>query len=263
MTDLNKPVNLLWTGGWDSTFRLIQLVLIYKKSVQPYYIIDHKRNSSLHELRAMVSIKEALAELDKDTKTRILPTILKGITEIKEDKSVTGSYKNLLKREKIGIQYEWLSRYCREEGISNMEICNMNVTYEEENHTKRLLGNNLERIETDFGAYYKLSNKCTDKDLCNVYRNFAYPVLDVMKKEMFEISKENGFENVMKLTWFCHMPTRFSKPCGKCPPCRIAYHEGLKWRLPAAAKFRYHTWPTLRKMARFLGIYKKLKWMYP
>ena len=35
-----RAVKLLWTGGWDSTFRLLQLLLLYEKKVQPYYIID-------------------------------------------------------------------------------------------------------------------------------------------------------------------------------------------------------------------------------
>lgn len=251
------PINIFWTGGWDSTFRLIQLTLIYKKTVQPYYIIDHNRNSLLLELRAMMKIKEALISIDKETKSRILPTIFKELSEIATDSIISESYKNLLERETIAIQYEWLSRYCKEESISDIEICNMNVTYEAENHTKRLLSSNLDKIKSYFGTYYKLSKNCQDKNLCNLYQSFVYPLLDITKKDMFEISKEKGFENVMKLTWFCHMPTINSKPCGKCAPCRIVYHEGLKWRLPATAKFRYHTWPILRRIAKYFGIYKK------
>lgn len=30
------PVPLLWTGGWDSTFRLLVAVLIERRTVQPY-----------------------------------------------------------------------------------------------------------------------------------------------------------------------------------------------------------------------------------
>src|SRR5690606_13578695 len=34
------PVNLLWTGGWDSTFRLLSLVVQQHRCVQPYYVLD-------------------------------------------------------------------------------------------------------------------------------------------------------------------------------------------------------------------------------
>ena len=46
----NQPINLFWTGGMDSTFRLIQLTVVYNKVVQPYYIIDPNRNSILFEI---------------------------------------------------------------------------------------------------------------------------------------------------------------------------------------------------------------------
>jgi len=40
-------VNLLWTGGWDSTFRLLQLILDTRATIQPVYVIDTARRSSL------------------------------------------------------------------------------------------------------------------------------------------------------------------------------------------------------------------------
>lgn len=48
-----KSVNLFWTGGWHSTFRLIQLVLLHQKVVQPYYLIDHYKKSTLFKTCAM------------------------------------------------------------------------------------------------------------------------------------------------------------------------------------------------------------------
>lgn len=35
--------HLLWTGGWDSTFRVLQLLLCSRDAVQPHYIIDPER----------------------------------------------------------------------------------------------------------------------------------------------------------------------------------------------------------------------------
>ena len=53
----SKPINLLWTSGWDSTFRLLQLVVEQKVSVQPIYIIDTGRASTLTEIKSMDIIK--------------------------------------------------------------------------------------------------------------------------------------------------------------------------------------------------------------
>ncbi len=34
-----QEFNVLWTGGWDSTFRVLDLVLHQKATVQPHYLL--------------------------------------------------------------------------------------------------------------------------------------------------------------------------------------------------------------------------------
>jgi hypothetical protein len=36
---------LLWTSGFDSTYRLIEIILVENKKAQPIYIIDEQRTS--------------------------------------------------------------------------------------------------------------------------------------------------------------------------------------------------------------------------
>ena len=55
MHDQTEPINLFWTGGWDSTFRLLQLIIVFRKRVQPYYIIDTTRKSVQNEKQAMIN----------------------------------------------------------------------------------------------------------------------------------------------------------------------------------------------------------------
>ena len=40
-------VNILWTGGWDSTFQLLSLLLLHGRKVTPYYLIDAERLSTV------------------------------------------------------------------------------------------------------------------------------------------------------------------------------------------------------------------------
>jgi len=43
----NQPINLLWTGGWDSTFRFLQIVLDYKHPNHPAgHVYQIKRSLS-------------------------------------------------------------------------------------------------------------------------------------------------------------------------------------------------------------------------
>ena len=52
-----KKVTLLYSGGWDGTFRLLQLAQ-YDIEIQPVYVIDKDRGSTEYECRAMKTIIE-------------------------------------------------------------------------------------------------------------------------------------------------------------------------------------------------------------
>src|SRR5699024_10809179 len=83
----NNTAKLLWTGGWDSTFRLLQLLLEDKKPVQPIYIISRFRKSSDHELKVMENIRELLTE--RGVQNLLRPTAYFYGHEIKIDRKST------------------------------------------------------------------------------------------------------------------------------------------------------------------------------
>jgi hypothetical protein len=64
--------NVLWTGGWDSTFRVLELAITKKEVVQPHYILDNERASTPQELQAMEQIKELMIRKFPYTKGLIL-----------------------------------------------------------------------------------------------------------------------------------------------------------------------------------------------
>ncbi len=92
---IHKPVNLLWTSGWDSTFRLLDLLLVQKRPVQPYYVIDPGRRSLQFELAALDKIRALVFEKDPQTKQLLLPTIYKKIPDIAPNEALTQQYKKL------------------------------------------------------------------------------------------------------------------------------------------------------------------------
>jgi len=202
----------------------------------------------------MTNIKKALIKKRPEIEDLILPTIFKELNQIQPNQTITESYKRLTVKESIGIQYDWLARFCADEGINNMEICNETAVFDEDNRTRKLLGDDLDKFETEYGVYYKLNENAKGKDIYLIYGNFNFPVFDFTKQDMFEYGKKFGFDDVMKLTWFCHTPTKKNNPCGKCHPCEAVYREGLKWRLPLSAKLRYHTWPILRRIKKAFEI---------
>lgn len=254
MNRVDKPINLLWTGGWDSSFRLLQLVLVFKKQVQPYYIIDHRRNSLTQEVRAMSTIKRQLDIRYPEARSKILPTIFKEINEIEKDRDITRSYNKLKQFGNLLAQYEWLARFAKEQNINDLEISYEKEISDPENTTRVLTSPYIIKRSTSAGTIYRLINSNPDEDLLNLYGRFNFPVYFTTKMQMQEIANEYGFIKILENSWFCLMPTKSKKPCGKCHPCQTVYLEGLKRRLPFAARVRYHTWPTFRKIAHLLTI---------
>lgn len=50
-------------------------------------------------------------------------------------------------------------------------------------------------------------------DICLLFKNYKFPLVDYMELQMQEFYINNGYEEVMNLTWFCHSPVK-GKPCG-------------------------------------------------
>ena len=67
---------LFFTGGWDSTFRLLELLLVEKRPVQPIYVIDPDRWSLQEEQKAMADIKTTVVERFPETADLLKPTMI-------------------------------------------------------------------------------------------------------------------------------------------------------------------------------------------
>src|SRR5690625_188135 len=94
--------NVLWTGGWDSTFRVLDLIFNKKENVQPYYIIDEHRPSTSIELRTMDDIRKMIKLKDKIAAQRLkkLKTVDK--IDIKNDYEITNAYSRLTHLSHLG-----------------------------------------------------------------------------------------------------------------------------------------------------------------
>ncbi|MFO7857943.1 MAG: hypothetical protein R6V11_03385, partial [Ectothiorhodospiraceae bacterium] len=54
------PRRVFWTGGWDSTFRVLDLVLHQGEHVVPFYVRDETRQSIEQETRVMDRLREQI-----------------------------------------------------------------------------------------------------------------------------------------------------------------------------------------------------------
>ena len=65
--------HLLWSGGWDSTFRLLYTLLVRGEAVQPHYIINIRRPTLHREIQAQVRIRKLLQKEHPKAASRLYP----------------------------------------------------------------------------------------------------------------------------------------------------------------------------------------------
>ena len=247
-----KKVMILWTGGWDSTFRLLQLAE-NEIQIQPVYLIHKDRAGTKYEKVAMQNILTKIKQ-DKSFKAEILETKLYEVDWVLEnckDDEISKAYQYLHKKYKVGKQYEWFALLCKKLNIK-METAVVHQYHGVVEDAIEAEGV-LKPIEEDIleGRYHVLPGGGQKAFL--VFGNLILPVINLTKQDEGRIAREKGWMDIMELTWFCHSPIN-GKPCGFCNPCDDAMHTGMEWRLPKEAQNRNKH----RTLYRYINKAKKI-----
>jgi 7-cyano-7-deazaguanine synthase in queuosine biosynthesis len=223
--DLAMPetINILWTGGWDSTFQLVRCFIHGTADIQPIYIVDESRQSTAMELLTMKRIKQALRAHLPTRAGSLLPVRFCAVSDLLSNQRITSAYKRIHEHARIGVQYDWLARFCDQFGVSDLQLC---IHKDDRAHSA------LQAVVDDRGVHgCRVSEKHAATDEYELFRFYSFPIFDMSKLEIHESAKKLGFNSIMNLTWFCQAPKN-GKPCGKCLPCRFTVEEGLGWRVP-------------------------------
>ncbi len=229
-------VRLLWTGGWDSTFRLLQLIILQKRIVQPYYIIDSNRISTRMELWTMKEIKKKVILDFPYTKELFLPVMFKDLMDIYPIESISESYRKISQSASLGAQYEWLAFFAEEENLSGLEL---SIEHFNAGAFKVIIDFVDKEKDLQGINHFRISSKFKDTDVFRVFRRFAFPLIQTTKTDMQRIAIEEGFDSYLMDTWFCHKPLKNGNPCGVCNPCIGAITGGMGRRLPVLSRLRY------------------------
>jgi hypothetical protein len=222
----DDPVQLLWTGGWDSSFRLIHLMHQSDAVVQPWYIIDEMRNSIGREVHAMRRIREALAE--RGFGARILTTRFIAREQISQDDEVSAQYRRLSERMRVGTQYGYLGRFAKSLGLT-LELS----MHDKDHGLGKAVYPHTEAVETPYGRVLRLKRDAPGH--LELFRPYAFPLLGLSKLEMGREAKQQGYGQLLDLTWFCHTP-RNGQPCGRCRPCQQVIQGRMHHRMPLTSQ---------------------------
>lgn len=231
----DAPVNLLWTGGWDSTFRLLQLVLLQRRLVQPVYLIDSGRRSTAVEIETMDGIRARLRREPAGTADLLLPTRFGKVAELLPDPELAAAFQTVRTTRFMGSQYDWLARYCKQNGVDRIELC---IHRDDKAH--RVVEPFVCEVAeaTEVMVIFDPRHVGTPEQA--LFRYFAYPLFQLSKQDMAAQARAHGWTETMRLTWFCHEPRGKRRPCGVCNPCIYTIEEGLGWRLPLRSWLAYY-----------------------
>src|SRR3982750_1912474 len=103
----NRSANLLWTGGWDSTFQLLRLLLLHRRRVVPFYLVDPTRPSTPVELATMQRIRDRLAAHDPQAIGLLAPLRCFEVTELAPDAEIEAAFAASVHEAYMGSQYAW------------------------------------------------------------------------------------------------------------------------------------------------------------
>lgn len=238
----NDPLNIFWTGGWDSTFHLLDLVTTRELKVQPHYIIDEDRRSLQAEIGAIRKLKQLTFKLNPQASELILPTLFTAKSDLIIDQATHDAFSRVKAGfSSLGTQYAWLTQYCIDHEIDNMRVCiEKSISFNDAGpvHIEKLLWDESEQVDDLGKAAFKAKRVAGNEAFFYMFGRYLLPLLDTTKPEMMKMAEQRGWSKIMAKTWFCHWPTRRGKPCGRCNPCLFVASEGMAWRLPLGARIK-------------------------
>ena len=210
----DSAIHLFWTGGLDSTFRLLHALWNDDRPIQPIYIAHAARKSKDAEDSVRAEVRAAVLRDRPELAERLLPERLYLREDIEEDPEVEAAFRELTAKRYLGKQFTWLGAFARRYEDGPIELCLagsdpvrllLESRLEGKWHECRLVGDPPDPV---FGAY-------------------RFPVIHIPKKRMLEIAKDQGFDEYLSKAWYCYRPTADGQACGLCNPCLVAAEAGV------------------------------------
>lgn len=225
-----RTINILWTGGLDSTFRVLELSK-QEVVIQPYYL-SSVNPSTEHELSAIADLTEMIKERH-DTKCKLLPCIVVDSSQIALNDEITKAWENLHKKTHLGSQYEFIARFAAQNNL----VLELGIEKDPHESTiqRCLDANGGGRIKDG----YVVANS-EQEDMALVFSNmrFPLPLFEMTKQDEIEMFKNWNAEKVLNRIQFCYRPIN-GKPCGLCDPCKTYIEVGLSSMIPTHRLFLY------------------------
>jgi len=229
-----EKTKILWTGGWDSTYRLVELSR-KNRTIEPIYVYGDNRLSERNEIKAMNKILSMLKN-KKETKAHILPINFIEKTTIPQNKEITKAYNQIISNVELGSQYEWLASLA--ELHPGLEL-GIEYAPEEVSGAIRATHKYGHLVYDEKSEAYVLDKEKSSREGVLVFGNFKFPIIEMDGQEMKDNIQKWGYMNIMSHVWVCHSPY-FGKPCGICNPCKLKIETNMEFLMTSRAIKRYN-----------------------
>lgn len=220
-------VSILWTGGWDSSYRVIELSRM-RVSIQPVYILDERRASNQRELNSIQTITDML-KARQETVADFLPLQIENVNKLAKNEHIDEVTQKLREQYDWGIQHNWTAKVALKYPMIEMCIEKVVKGYMP---TREIIRDHGKLVETEMGLVVDQEN--SDDILITALGNIRLPVFEITEQQMRDNIQAWGYEDVMKNIWFCHNPID-GKPCGLCSPCHTKFDSKMEFLLPDTA----------------------------
>ena len=220
-----RVVHILWTGGLDSTYRVVELSRT-DCVIQPHYIVL-KRGSIKNELRAIRKITNLLQK-DGRTKARIMPPVIVTPDELEPYPDIQFVWDRLQKKKNFqSRQYPILTCYARKKNIK----LEMGLQFSENGTVVKVLDESVLVDHPEYDDVMMVDPEKGESEWASyiMFRDFLFPksLFHKTKREEIDELKQQGYGKVLKHVWTCYKPI-LGLPCGHCFPCRSAKKEGAR-----------------------------------
>ena len=217
---MGKRIEMLWSGGWDSTFMLCKLLREYDE-VQPYYIRFGRTNEE-YEVKAIREIIN-LVQGHKEIQCKLLPVKFVDVKNIVIPKWLFDIWEKYTGEPySVSKQYLFLAAFAmKHKGIA----VGQERYYKTPGHLTRFMYEKGHMKFTDDGTGYFDKKDC-DRDAYALFGNAVYPVCLDSELMMRDKAQAWGMMDIMGKSWFCYHPVN-GKPCGMCGPCKVKMKQHM------------------------------------
>lgn len=225
-------VHIFWTGGLDSTYRVVELSR-QACVIQPHYIIITGRGTVKNELKAIADITTILNS-DKRTKAKLLPVEVVPMSEVEVYDDILSAWELLHEKKHFNsTQYPLLARYARQKKLK----LEMGIQFSENGSVAEIVDESYLVDCPERGDEMMIDPVKGSEEWASytMFKDFLFPksLYHKTKREEVEELKNLGYDKVLKKVWTCFNPV-LGMPCGHCFPCKSAMKEGAGTMVPFA-----------------------------